>query len=177
MFWSNNYIEYEYNWDGNKTLSVEKYLNEIEPYLKDIVNNLKWKIQLTIANNLISFAYNDKDHVMHSESDNTEIMISDEAGEVVKELLDLLKNRHQNNLEPMKGSAFVFDYVQLLYYKYHKINPNRGGSYIDSPDRIKNKKATIISISTKDSRCFQYAVPFALSYEEIEKNPERVTKS
>ena len=41
MFWSNNYIEYEYNWDGNKTLSVEKYLNEIEPYLKDIVNNLK----------------------------------------------------------------------------------------------------------------------------------------
>ena len=109
MFWSNNYIEYESNWDGNKTLSVEKYLNEIEPYLKDIVINLKWKIQLTIANNLISFAENDKDHEMHLESDNTEIMISDEAGEVVKELLDLLKNRYQHNLEPMKGSAFVFD--------------------------------------------------------------------
>ena len=46
---------------------------------------------------------------MHLESDNTEIMISIEAGEVVKELLDLLKNRYQHNLEPMKGSAFVFD--------------------------------------------------------------------
>ena len=43
----------------------------------------------------------------------------------------------------MKDSKFVFDYVHLLYYKYHKINPNRGGSYIDSPNWIKNKKATI----------------------------------
>ena len=44
----------------------------------------------------------------------------------------------------MGGSASVFDYVQLLYYKCHKINLNRGGSYIDSPGWIKNKKATII---------------------------------
>ena len=34
----------------------------------------------------------------------------------------------------MKGSEFVFNYVHLLYYKHHKINPNRGGSLIDSPD-------------------------------------------
>ena len=27
-----------------------------------------------------------------------------------------------------------------MYYKCHKINPNHGGSYIDSPDWIKNKK-------------------------------------
>ena len=39
----------------------------------------------------------------------------------------------------MKGSEFVFGYVQLLYYQCRKINPNRGGSYIDSPDWIKNK--------------------------------------
>ena len=43
----------------------------------------------------------------------------------------------------MKGSAFVFDYVHLLYHKCHKKNPNHDGSYIDSPDWIKNKKATI----------------------------------
>ena len=40
----------------------------------------------------------------------------------------------------MKGSEFVFDYVHLLYYKCHKINPSPGGSYIDSPDWIKTKK-------------------------------------
>ena len=36
----------------------------------------------------------------------------------------------------MKCSEFVFDYVNLLYYKCHKINLNCGGSYIDSPDWI-----------------------------------------
>ena len=39
----------------------------------------------------------------------------------------------------MKSIVFLFDYVHLLYYKCHKINPNRGGSYIDSPDWIKKK--------------------------------------
>ena len=69
-FWSNNYIEYKCNGDRNKTLSVEWYLNKIKPYLKDIINNLTWKIQLTIANNFISFIDNDEEHVMHSKSDN-----------------------------------------------------------------------------------------------------------
>ena len=38
-------------------------------------------------------------------------MINDEANEVMKELFDSLKNRYQNNLESMKGSDSVFDYV------------------------------------------------------------------
>ena len=32
------------------------------------------------------------------------------------------------------GSNFVYDGVNLLYYKCHKINFKRDGSYIDSPD-------------------------------------------
>ena len=86
---------------------------------------------------------------MHSKSDNIEIMISGKADEVIKELFDSLKNRYQKNLELTKGSEFFFDYVHLLYYKCHKTNPNRGGSYIDSADWIKNKKATINPINKK----------------------------
>ena len=112
--------------------------------LKDIINNLKnsdmWRIQLTIANNFICSIDNDEEHVMHSRSDNIEIMINDEADEVIKELIDSLKNRYQNNLESVKGSEFVLDYVHLLYYKCHKINTNCGGSYMDSPDWIINKE-------------------------------------
>ena len=47
----------------------------------------------------------------------------------------------------MKGGESAFDYVQLLYYKCHKKNPNRSGSYIDTSDWIKNKKATINPIN------------------------------
>ena len=52
---------------------------------------------------------------MHSKSGSIEIMINDEADEVIKQLSDSLKNRYQNNFESIKGSEFVFDYVQLLY--------------------------------------------------------------
>ena len=47
--------------------------------------------------------------------------MNDKADEIIEELYDSHKNRYQNNLESMKGSKFVFDYVQLLYYKCHKI--------------------------------------------------------
>ena len=40
---------------------------------------------------------------------------------------------------------------------------NRSVSYIDSPDWIKNKKATINTINKKDNKCFQYAVTVALN--------------
>ena len=47
-------------------------------------------------------------------------MINDEADEVMKEEFDSLKNKYQNNLELIKGSDFVFEYVYLLCYKCHK---------------------------------------------------------
>ena len=76
----------------------------------------------------------------------------------------------------MRGSEFVVDCVQLLYYKCHKINLNCGGSHIDSPDWIKNKKATINPINKKDNKCFQYAVTVALNYEEIKNDAQSITK-
>ena len=58
---------------------------------------------------------------MHSKSDNIEITINDEADEVIEELSNLLKERYRNNLQSMKDSEFVFDYVELLYNKCQKI--------------------------------------------------------
>ena len=111
-FWSNNYIEYEGNDDRNKTLSVEKYLNEIRTYLKDIINDLKksdtWKIQLTLAKNFFSSIYNDEELVMHSKSDYIEIMINDLEKDIEK-VFKSLQNKYQNNLESMRSGAFAFD--------------------------------------------------------------------
>ena len=88
---------------------------------------------------------------MHSKSDNIEIMISDKGDEV----FDSLENRYQNNLEFMKVSELVFNYVHLIGYKYHKINLNHGGSYIDT--------SIIKPIDKKDNKCFQYAVTVVLN--------------
>ena len=74
---------------------MQEYLNKTRPYLKDIISNLKksdkWKIQVTIAINFISSIDNDDECVMHSKIGNIQIMINDEAKEVLKELFDSLK--------------------------------------------------------------------------------------
>ena len=104
IFLSNNYIEYKSKGDRNKTLSVEGYLDKTIPYLKIIIDLKKsdtWKIQLTVKINFIS-SKNDNDDtcVILLKNDNIEIMINDEADEVIKS---------------KKGSELVFDYVCLLY--------------------------------------------------------------
>ena len=40
----------------------------------------------------------------------------------------------------MRGRKFIFDSVQLLCYKYYKIDFKRGGSYTDSPQWTKKKQ-------------------------------------
>ena len=44
--------------------------------------------------------------------------------------------------ESIKGSGFIFDWVNLLHYKCHKRSVNRGESHIDFPKCLKNKKAS-----------------------------------
>ena len=74
----------------------------------------------------------------------------------------------------MRGCDFIFDSVQLMYYKCHKVNFIRSGSYIDTPDWINEKKATINPKNT-DDKYFQYAATVALNYDKIKWNPERVS--
>ena len=66
----------------------------------------------------------------------------------------------------MRRSNFIFDFY-IIYYLYF-------GLYIDTPDWIKKKKATVDPKKT-DDKCFQYAVAVALNDEEIKRNPESVS--
>ena len=112
---------------------------------------------------------------MHSRSGNIKLTSYNDADEVFDELFESLQLRYQRNLETsMRGSDFTFDSVQLMYYKCHKVNFKRGASYIDSPDCIKRKKATINS-NNADDKCFQYVATVSINYEEIKWNPERIS--
>ena len=62
-----------------------------------------------------------------------------------------------------------------MYYDFNKININRGGSYIDSPKWLKDKKSTINPINN-DYKCFQYAVTLALNLDKIRKKTQRISK-
>ena len=99
-----------------------------------------------------------------------------ETNEIIKELFKSLLQRYNEGLEEsLKGSESIFDSVDVLCYDLNKITLNRGGSYTDSPEWLKNKKVTI-SPNNNDDECFQYALTVALNYEQIKIHPERISK-
>ena len=91
----------------------------------------------------------------HSKSENFVIMIGANTNEIIINIFNSLLTRYQGGLEEsMRGSDFVFDYVESLNYIFHKVDLKRSGSYIENPDWMKKKKATT-NIENDDDECFQ----------------------
>ena len=193
---NNNYIQHESKRNKDKILTTSEYLDMIRLYLSDIINDHKtqgewrihsgntiikhttqggWKINLTMAINFICSKKNsDETCTMHTKSNNVEIMMGSETDDIIEELFKSLLQKYQEGLEESRtGNEFTFDGVDILYYDLNKICLSRGGSYIDSPEWLKNKKGTINPKNNND-KCFQYALTVALNYQKIKNNPERI---
>ena len=177
--YNNNYVQYESK--GDRILGIHEYLTLIEKYLRELINHYKnkgeWKIQLTGAINFVSLKPgSDETRVMYIRSFNEEIMEGSDTDEVNKSLFESFLKIYDLNLQDkMKGSDFAFDGVDSLHYEFSKTSINRGGSYIDSPQWLKNEKSTI-NPKNNDDKCFQYAVTFALNLNRIDNHPERISK-
>ena len=137
----------------------------------------EWKLQLIAEISFISLKPgSDETRIMYTRSDNIEIMIGDDNDDIIEELFKSFLQKYQENLQnKMRGSDFEFDGVNFLYYDFNKISLNRGGSYLDSPKWLKNKKS-IINPKNNDYKCFQYAVTLALNLDNIDNHPERISK-
>ena len=145
--YNNNYVQYESK--GDKILSIQKYLALMENYLRKLINQYKkegeWKMQLTAEINFVSLKPgSDETRIIYTRSDNEEFMNGDDTNEIIKELFKIFLQKYEENLqEKMRGSDFEFDGVNVLYYDFNKTSIHRGGSYIDSPKWLKDKKSTI----------------------------------
>ena len=150
-------------------------------YLRELIEKYKlngeWKVQLIAEINFISLKLgSDETRIMHTRCDNIEIMIGKDNDEIIEDLFKLFLQKYEENLQnKMRGSDFEFDGVNVLYYDVNKISLNRGGSYIDSPKWLKDKKSTI-NPRNNDDKCFQYAVTLALNLDRINKHPQRISK-
>ena len=160
----------------DKILSIQEYLSLIEKYLRKLINQYKndgeWKIQLIAEINFISLKPgSDETRVMYTRSGNEEFMNGDDTDEVIKSLFKSFLQRFEENLqEKMRGSDFEFDGINFFYYNFNKTSIYRGGSYIDSPKWLKDKKSTI-NHKNNDYKCFQYAATLALNLNRINKDP------
>ena len=91
--------------------------------------------------NFISLKDSNEVRTMYTKNDNVDIMTGVDTNNVVEELFKSTLKRYQTGLpESMRGSEFVFNCVNELHYKLHKVALNRVRSYIDSPRWLKNKK-------------------------------------
>ena len=97
--------------------------------INDYKSKGEWKIQLTADINFTSLKPDsDETRIMHTKSDNKEIMIGSDTNEFIKELLKSFLQRYQEGLqEKMRGSDFKYDGIHLLYYDFNKISLNRDG--------------------------------------------------
>ena len=94
--------------------------------------------------NFISSKDFEETRTMYTKSHNIEIIIGNETDEIIEKFFESLLQNYKKDLEEsMRGSEFVRDSIDLLYYHLRRISLKRGGSYVDSPNWLKNKTAVI----------------------------------
>ena len=78
--------------------------------------------------------------VMFTRSTPEEFMIGSETEEVTEKLIMSILQKYQDNLQnKMKGSDFIFNGINYLYYDLNRIAISKGGSYIEPPKWLKDK--------------------------------------
>ena len=100
--YNKNYVQYESK--GEKILVLKEYLNLIEKYLRELIEEYKlkgeWKVQLTIEVNFISLKPgSDETRIMYTRSDNVEIMFGDDNNDIIEQLFELLLQKYEENLQ------------------------------------------------------------------------------
>ena len=130
---------YESKGDKDNKVTLYEYFDIIRPYLNDMIDKYKardeWKIQLAIRIIFVSSIDANEVNIMHTKSNNIEIMNGIEINDAINELFNSFLTRYQEGLETkMKESGYIFDKVDLLEYHLHKISLNSGSSYINSPE-------------------------------------------
>ena len=77
--------------------------------------------------NFISSKDSDETRTMRSKNNNAEIMMGIETDEIIKELFKSFLQRYQEGIEEsMRGSEFIFNSVDALYYDLNKVSLSRG---------------------------------------------------
>ena len=86
---------------------------------------------------------------------------------IIRELFKSFLHNYQEELKIIKGSEFIFESVELMDYKLHRVRLRRGGSYIKSPEWLLHKGASINLKNKNDDECLWWSTISALNYNNI----------
>ena len=113
---------------------------------------------------LVELAFNSRMVNVYNLSDMNEIM---------NKMITHMKQQIEN--PALSDSKFVFDEVLHMDIDFHRLNLMRGLSYLPLPDWLACKKA-IINPKNVHRECFKWAVIAASRWEEIDRDPQRISK-
>ena len=83
--------------------------------------------------NFISSKDTGETRIYYMWSDNVSIIQSKDTYDFINEIFESFFYSYQKELKNISGSDFVFESVDLVDYKLHRVCLKRGGSYIKSP--------------------------------------------
>ena len=96
-------------------------------------------------------------------------MWGSDTDDIIRELFRSFLHNYQEELKIIKGSDFVFESVELMDYKFHRVRLRRGRPQIKSPEWLLPKGATINPKNKNDDECLRRSTISALNYNQITK--------
>ena len=149
------------------------YFDKISPYLRVLIDENKayeQKLQIDIVLNMMHIS-NNHGSTQFSSSDNVICMPFSNTNEILEPLLTSLYERFQDDLQLSPDtSSFVDESIEECNIHLDKIDLYRSASFIDPPDWLKHKKATMNAQNVNELYCFMYAVAIALFNKEFGNN-------
>ena len=163
-----------YRIDGMPGTDPDTFLNRIIRFLIDLLKResrtgavraqtTTW-IRFRKDDELVEVAFNSR---------MTNVYNLSNLDEIVNEMIAHMKEQIEN--PALLNSRFVFDEVLFTNVDFHQLNLTKGSSYLPLPNWLACKKA-IINPKNKDQEWFKWAVIVASRWEEINNNPERISK-
>ena len=162
-----------YRIDGRRRMDYDTFFNRIKSQLivtlKKESKGTSIKVQTTTwirfkqDEELVELAFNSRMTDVHNLSG---------VEEIVNKMINHMKEQVEN--PALLNNRFVFDEVLFTNIDFHQLNLTRGSSYVPLPKWLANKKAKI-NPRNEDQECFKWAVIAASRWEEISKNPQRIS--
>ena len=169
---SNAYRRYRI--DGIPSMDPDTFLNRIRSFLIDL---LKKKSRMAaVRSQTTTWIRFNKDQELVELAFNsrmTNVYNLSSLDVIVNEMIAHMKGQIEN--PALLNSRFVFVEVLFTNVDFHQLNLARGSSYLPLPCWLAHKKA-IINPKNEDQECFKWTVLAASRWEEVNNNPERISK-
>ena len=128
-----------------------------------------WKIQICRHVNLISSRDTGGTRIYYVWNGNVFIMQGSDTNDIIREIFRSFLHNYQEELKIIKGSDIVFESVDLMDYKLHRVRLKRGASYIKSTEWLENINAVTNPKNKNDDECLPWSINCALNYNDIMK--------